>query len=706
MPHHHSNTIAMQTRCCAQGLIYRQFEQWNFRTSRVAIHPATNLSDIEKMLVLAALTIAQSFTIDQAMSAPFSSELIAQGKTAVWIQNEKGRRNIYGVNGALTNYSEDDGQEIGQMQITPDGKFVIYTRGGDLEMGREIPNPLHLGERPGQAIWKVATDGSKNPVKIADGHSPAVSSKGEIAYLRGGGEVYREGRKWFSARGASQLVWSPDGSRIAFVSNRGTHSFVGVVEGDRIHYLAPSVDRDANPVWSPDGRKVAFLRTAASTRLFSFAPIRSSEPWSIQLADAASGEAESIFRADKGPGSAYSPITGESQLIFTESGRIVFAWEKTGWKHLYAVRKGEAPKALTSGDFEVEHVSSSDGKTIFYSSNQGDIDRRHAWKVDPVTAKAEAITSGRGIEWQPAALSDVSIAMLVSDHQRPAHAAILTNGALKHFGELPAGFPKLQEPQPVIYSASDGMRIHAQVFTPSASFTGKRPAVVFLHGGSRRQMLLGWHYRGYYSNAYALNQYLASIGYVVLSINYRSGTGYGLNFREALQYGATGASEFQDVLGAGLYLRSRADVDPARIGLWGGSYGGYLTAMGLARASELFAAGVDIHGCHDWNNVIRNFVPNYNPLAQPEAAKLAFDSSPLSSMNTWRSPVLLIHGDDDRNVPFAESIRLAEALRKQNVEFEQLVFPDDVHDFLTHGHFLQAYKATADFLNKHLLRPR
>ncbi len=133
----------------------------------------------------------------------------------------------------------------------------------------------------------------------------------------------------------------------------------------------------------------------------------------------------------------------------------------------------------------------------------------------------------------------------------------------------------------------------------------RHPGVLFFHGGSRRQMQLGWHYRGYYHNAYALNQYLASSGYVLLSVNYRSGIGYGMEFREALNYGARGASEFNDVVGAGLYLQSRPDVDPERLGLWGGSYGGYLTALGLAGASDLFAAGVDVRGVHDWNMVIR-----------------------------------------------------------------------------------------------------
>ena len=171
-------------------------------------------------------------------------------------------------------------------------------------------------------------------------------------------------------------------------------------------------------------------------------------------------------------------------------------------------------------------------------------------------------------------------------------------------------------------TATDGMPIHAQLFMPKDLKAGeKRPALIFFHGGSRRQMLLGWHYNYYYRNAYAMNQWLASQGYIVLSVNYRSGIGYGLEFREALNYGASGGAEFNDVMGAGLYLKSRADVDPARIGLWGGSYGGYLTAMGLSRASDLFAAGVDFHGVHDWNQGIRTFVPDYNVLDDPDFSR-------------------------------------------------------------------------------------
>jgi dipeptidyl aminopeptidase/acylaminoacyl peptidase len=201
----------------------------------------------------------------------------------------------------------------------------------------------------------------------------------------------------------------------------------------------------------------------------------------------------------------------------------------------------------------------------------------------------------------------------------------------------------------------------------------------------------------YYNNAYAMNQYLASLGYVVLSINYRSGIGYGLQFREAVNQGPSGASEYHDVEGAGLYLRGREDVDPKRIGLWGGSYGGYLTAMGLSRGSDLFAAGVDFHGVHDWS-ARAGAAPN----ATDDAARTDFESSPMASVKTWRSPVLLIAGDDDRNVNFSETVNMAIALRQQGVYFEQLILPDEIHGFLRHESWLKSYKATADFFKRKL----
>ncbi len=315
---------------------------------------------------------------------------------------------------------------------------------------------------------------------------------------------------------------------------------------------------------------------------------------------------------------------------------------------------------------------------------------------------------GSGVEWGGVVTGGGTLAFQAASANEPAHTEVFDAGERRWVSPpIPASFPKdrLVTPQQVVFTAADGMPIHGQLFLPPGYEEGQRhPAMLFFHGGSRRQMLLGFHHRGYYHNAYAFNQVLASAGYVVLPVNFRSGIGYGMEFREAEEYGATGASEFADVMGAGLYLKGRDDVDPERIGLWGGSYGGYLTALGLARASDLFAAGVDVHGVHDWNVVIKGFRPSYDPEDFPEFSRVAYESSPMAFMDGWRSPVLLIHGDDDRNVPFSETVDVAEALDVRGVEYEQLVFPDEVHGFLLHKNWVAAYRASLDFFRRKLGR--
>src|SRR5437667_324012 len=565
----------------------------------------------------AARAQQRSFTIEQALSAPFPDELVAApaGGALAWVFNAQGVRNIWIATGpeyqgrAVTGYQEDDGQEIGELAWTPDARTLVYVRGGPANGRGEYPNPLSLPAGVEQALWIVAATGGA-PRRLSEGHAPAVSPKGDRVAFLNKGQIWwapladsAKPEQLVHARGGAQsLRWSPDGSKLAFVSSRGDHGFVGVydVATKALKFLDASVDDDGEPVWSPDGAQLAFIRVPAGEPALPFTPRRAAPPWSIRVVNLATGRGREVWKADTGRGSAFRGIVAEDQLLWGAGSRLVFPWEKDGWTHLYAVpSSGGAATLLTPGTFEVEHVAlAPDGREVVFSSNQDDSDRRH--------------------------------------------------------------------------------------------------------GGSRREMLLGWHYLYYYRNAYALNQYLASRGFVVLSVNYRSGIGYGIEFREALHYGAQGASEFGDVLGAGLYLRGRGDVDPKRIGLWGGSYGGFLTAMGLARASQLFAAGVDLHGVHDWNVEIRNWVPDYDPQKRADFAKLAFESSPIAYVKDWRSPVLLIQGDDDRNVQFSQTVDLAAALRPLGVEVEQLVFPDEVHDFLTHAHWLAAYHAAAEFLERRL----
>jgi len=203
-----------------------------------------------------------------------------------------------------------------------------------------------------------------------------------------------------------------------------------------------------------------------------------------------------------------------------------------------------------------------------------------------------------------------------------------------------------------------------------------------------------------------VNEYLATHGFAVLSVNYRLGIGYGRSFHHPDRAGPAGASEYQDVLAGARYLQHVPGVDAKRIGIWGGSYGGYLTALALARNSDVFKAGVDLHGLHDWSRFLGvwfgSAAARFEKGDREQAMKVAFESSPDASIGTWKSPVLLIQGDDDRNVNFAQMVDLVPRLETHNVEHDVIVLPDEIHGFLRHASWAKADAATVAFFQQHL----
>ena len=677
---------------------------------------------IALLLSLVCFVKAQSFTLEQVTSAPFPSELTVskRGDKVAWAFDAEGKRNVWIVEAPswasrqLTHYDSDDGQELSDFVFSPNGNAIAYVRGQGKNPAGEYPNPTTDPAGTKQEVWVVDVRTGRT-TKMGEGSGPVFNSAGDqVVWIRDGhfwtaSVIGGKERKLFEMRGnVGGPQWSPDGSQLAFTSTRGDHSFISIYDprANRLRFLSPSVDRDVAPRWSPDGKRIAFIRLFNMTDTFSNDRDRL-QPWAIWVADAQSGEAKQIWRSGDQDNDSYPGQGGSDFWQWVAGNRLLFPSEKDGWMHLYSISTdGGALTALTPGEFEVENVALAPDKSfVVFSTNKNDVDRRHLWRVSVEGGAPQQITGGETIEMYPAVFDNGrQIAFFHSTARDPflPFTASIGGANMKPLAPqaLPRDFPsaKLVVPEQVIFKAADGLEIHGQLFKP-ANASGKLPALVFMHGGPVRQMLLGWHYLYYYHNSYAMNQYLASRGYIVLSVNYRSGIGYGRAFRMAQHRGARGASEYQDVVAGAKYLRSRVDVDQKRIGLWGGSYGGYLTALGLARNSDIFAAGVDFHGVHDWSLRVAGLPL---PIEAPDRARLARESSPISSVDKWKSPVLLIHGDDDRNVEFAQTVNLVRRLRANGVYFEELIFPDEIHDLLLHKDWVRGYHASAEFFDKHL----
>jgi dipeptidyl aminopeptidase/acylaminoacyl peptidase len=674
----------------------------------------------------------QSFSLEQILSAPFLGDMttLKSGHRLAWTQVERGRWNIWVAEGPsftarqLTNYTQDDGGELAELKFLPGGAGIVYVRGVGKNSAGEYANPTSNPGGAEQDVWIVSWDATV-PRKIDAGSEPQVSSVGIVAYEKGG-------QVWVaSAAGEDkpvQLVirgrntplgWSPDGKRLLIYSGRGDHSFICIYDAEQksVKYVAPSVDWDSDAVWSLDGKHIAFVRQPAVPRDtptgYFIEPDRP-KPWAIWVAEPNGASAHEIWRSSNTLQGSYSFMaqdTGGGVLNWAAGDTLLMSSEEDGWQHLYALPiSGGSPKLLTPGSCEVEQWSlSAGGSSVIYNSNCGDVDRRHLWTAHLPDGTPQQITKGDSIEWGGRFVGDTNLIAyirsdarhfgipLVQNADPGAHASPLLDAA--KFKDFPVN--ALVTPQPVTFRSGDSLEIHGQLFLPAdLRAGGKRPALLFLHGGPIRQMLLGWHYMRYYFNDYGMNQYLANRGYIVLSVNYRSGIGYGRAFRQAPGRAARGATEYQDVLAAGKYLQSRTDVDPKRVGLWGGSYGGLMTAMGLARNSDVFAAGVDIHGVHDW--------PTDNwegKNISPELTKLAHESSPVAAVDTWKSPVLFIHGDDDRNVMFSQTVDLVARLRPRGVHVEQLVIPDEIHDFLLYSTWLHGYQANVEFFDRQFAWP-
>ena len=668
-------------------------------------------------------------TIESVMSAPFPYGLTAapKGEKVAWIANHLGARNIWLAQAdadgkvatrAITHLQGDNGIELSDLQWSRDGSTLVFARGGSLEGGGPV-NPLSSPSGPiAMEVAAVRLD-SGDVRSFGPGAGAVVSpTSDEVVFVRDG-QIWRVDLAKSApatqlvqdAGAASELSWSPDGKRVAFVSKRKDYSVIGVVDlGARnIQWMNPGVDRDSNLRWSRDGKRLAWIRVpslAQSPLTDAFYARREGHPRSIWVADVSSGVGNEAWVAANGPGSVFQPIETGPSLFWTTDDRLLFPWESSGWLRLYSLdltHRGVRALALTQDGAEVFAATlDGSGREVIYSSNAEDDDHRHLWRVAAKGGKPRQLSKGESIEDFPALTEKGVIFALHSTARNPlAPAQVRSDGKLDAVYSSDS-FPseQLVVPQRVVFKSPDGVSVHGQLFLPARASSAKKPAMLFFHGGPQRQMLLGWHPMGAYTHMYAMNQFLASRGYAVLSVNFRGGTGYGMSFREPDDFAAGGGSEARDIAGAVEFLKSRSDIDAKRIGVWGMSYGGVMTSLALARYPQDFAAGVDIAGVHNW----KTFIPQLTePGAPADVAELALQSSAMGSIKNWRAPVLLIHGDDDRAVDFSQTTELVRGLRGEaKVEPELLVMPNEVHDFILHRSWQRVFEATHEFIDRHL----
>ncbi|MBW7944863.1 MAG: S9 family peptidase [Sphingomonadaceae bacterium] len=674
--------------------------------------------------VLIAASGAASAADDTAFLAfPMATEISAAHVPAfAWTVQQGDRTQLLAARGpdfkrtALFEQSDVDGAPITGIRISPNGAWVAFTTG----FAAGGYNPASLLTPPKATLWLVSAAGGAAPVRIGEGSGPDFSPDGSRLVYRSGADLWAvnvgaaEPKPELLVRGGAafaQPVWTADGKSLIFVQDRGGWSFLGryTLGSDRVEWLVTGADRLSHPVLSPDGRTVAYLRWPGREHTVTYDNLEN-QPVSVETVATSGGKARTLWSSGPRGGSRISD-DDEGLLRWSDSRTVVFRAEEDGWARLYAVSAaGGAARALTGEKCEVAESELAAPDTLFVIHNCRDLDTRQASLITVSTGREQAVETKDAVLALASAAGDGRhVAMTGAGADASAMLRIVDAASAKvAYAETPADYGyrygfAAPAPQQVRLTAADGESVPGQLFLPKGK--GPHPALVYVHGGPTRQMFPAFHFSGYYANDYAMNRRLAEMGYVVLALNYRSGVGYGRDFREAPGRGWRKASEYADVLGAGRWLAARADVDPKRIGIWGGSYGGLLTGQALARDSDLFAAGVAIHGVFDWS--WPSPVPGHlNPskfFGVGEADKAAaLAASPLGAVEGWRSPVLLFSGDNDMNVDVRETVDLAQKLRRQGVDVRTVLLPGESHGLIRFSAWQRLWRDQAAFFDETL----
>ncbi|HEY0434465.1 MAG TPA: alpha/beta fold hydrolase, partial [Chitinophagaceae bacterium] len=390
--------------------------------------------------------------------------------------------------------------------------------------------------------------------------------------------------------------------------------------------------------------------------------------------------------------------------------RCWFESEETGYNHLYTYDlPAHKRTALTRGNFEVQSASLSyDRKTFYILTNEADPGEQQFYRLPSAGGKAVRITTLTGAHQVTVSPDERQLAILYSYSNKPwelylqenrpgARPVQVTNKAMSvEFKSYP-----WRDPEIIKFPARDGAQVYARIYKPAKPANGA-PAVLFVHGAGYLQN--AHRYWSYYFREFMFNNLLADHGFYVMDIDYRGSAGYGRNWRTAI-YRHMGGKDLDDNVDAARYLVRNFGVDSTRIGLYGGSYGGFITLMALFTTPDVFAAGAALRPVTDWANYNHGYTSNI--LNEPYRDSLAYRrSSPIYFAEGLRSHLLICHGMVDENVHYQDAVKLQQRLIELGKDNWELAgYPMEDHGFVEPGSWTDEYKRILHLFESVLARP-
>jgi dipeptidyl aminopeptidase/acylaminoacyl peptidase len=624
-----------------------------------------------------------------------------------------------GVPLAVTDYKEG---QISDFFWNPDGRSLFMARAGDLwQVSATTP------EAP-RAVW--TTDTGEGGITLSpDGRQVAFSRGGDL-WIRGLSDG-REQRVTSTEAPESGPVWSPDGKRLAFSTSLNTRrSFAPDYHGSKILFTwserqsLPDVGivsiaggnivaadvtdgAESSPSWI-DANRVVLNRIAKSYKVREVVAVNGS-----------SGKGRVLHRdtEDKWFNLTYN---GADATPSPDGKWVAFISDRDGWDHAYLVAPdGGTPIQLTKGAYEVSRLAwSPDSRRIAFDTNQGGPQSRKQIAVVEIDSAGQpqqttTLTKGRGAStwpiWSP---RGDRLLFGHTDPQTSPELYMVSASANQQPTRLTDSMPssvdrtKLIEPQLIQYPSQDGKPVHANLFVPpNLDRSRKHPAIVWIHGDLVTQNYDGWHIRRDYGAYYSFHQYLMQRdGYVVLAPDYRGSIGYGKDWRLGV-YRDLGGKDAEDVLAGVDYLRSLGYVDTERIGVWGLSYGGFLTLRTMVMKPTAFRAGIDVSGVTDWGDYLRD--PGQPWLfarmgTREDNPKQYEQGAPVRQVSQIARPLMVLGSTADTNVPYEQTVRLVDQLLKAGKDFEFMMYPGEFHYFHREHVLRDAWRRVERFFNTHL----